>query len=184
MADTWSHRGVTSNPACSFIHNDFLNKISTLSSWPNITVYREIFHQAPFGFVDHHTIDLSLHDGYEAFIHDQQQIPTRSKNWHDFYNALIWHHWPNSKTRLNILQVAENALQADKRNQRTRSQNILTRFDESGAVCFMPPYLSTLLRNKQWGQLFYHQRREFISQTKIYIFGHGLFEKCIVFLRN
>jgi len=38
-----------------------------------------------------------LEGNYELFIQQNQQIPTRSSNWHDFFHYLIWLLFPNTK---------------------------------------------------------------------------------------
>ncbi len=59
-------------------------------------------------FVDQ--LQLPAGEAYEAFIHSRRCIPTRD-NLHDFFNGLIWLHWPLLKQRLNALQAAEIARQ-------------------------------------------------------------------------
>ncbi|MFS9669939.1 DUF3025 domain-containing protein, partial [Klebsiella pneumoniae] len=41
---------------------------------------------------------------YEAHIAATGQVPTRD-NLHDFFNALIWLHWPRAKAALNARQA-------------------------------------------------------------------------------
>jgi hypothetical protein len=33
------------------------------------------------------------------------EVPTRSRNWHDWFNALAWLAWPHSKAALNARHV-------------------------------------------------------------------------------
>lgn len=47
-----------------------------------------------------------LPDGvaYETFIREQRCVPTRD-HLHDFFNGLVWLHWPQLKLHLNQLQA-------------------------------------------------------------------------------
>src|SRR5690606_33806328 len=45
---------------------------------------------------------------YEAFIHRHQAVPTRC-NLHDFFNAMVWLHYPRLKRQLNALQAQQIA---------------------------------------------------------------------------
>ena len=47
-------------------------------------------------------------EAYEAFIHRTASVPTRD-NLHDFFNGLVWLHYPGTKRRLNELQAEEIA---------------------------------------------------------------------------
>ena len=48
--------------------------------------------------------DLPAGTAYESFIFDTASVPTRD-NLHDFFNGLIWQHYPQTKRRLNQLQA-------------------------------------------------------------------------------
>ena len=51
----------------------------------------------------------ALPDGeaYESYIFNSKQCPTR-EGLHDFFNGLMWHNFPRTKTRLNQLQAARS----------------------------------------------------------------------------
>jgi acyl-coenzyme A thioesterase PaaI-like protein len=44
------------------------------------------------------------------------EVPTRSHNWHDWFNALAWLAWPHSKEALNARHV-----RAIRRGEQTRA---------------------------------------------------------------
>ena len=78
----------------------------------------------------------ALPDGcaYEAHIHATGAVPTRD-NLHDFFNALVWLHFPTAKRLLNRLQaaaIARDGVQAS----RGPVRDAATLFDEN-AVLFL-----------------------------------------------
>ena len=61
-------------------------------------VYLALNHRLPSALSDHgwqfvDQLQLPAGQAYEAFIHSRRSIPTRD-NLHDFFNGLIWLHWP------------------------------------------------------------------------------------------
>jgi len=68
---------------------------------------------------------------YEARIWQHGLIATRP-NWHDFFNALIWHSFPRSKMALNAVHWHEMQNQASPR--RSPRRDALTLFDECGVL--------------------------------------------------
>lgn len=113
---------------------------------------------------------------YEAFIHSQHSIPTRC-NLHDFFNGLIWLHWPQLKQQLNAMQAAEIARQGVK-GQRGRLRDAITVLDENGGLLLAPQSLCDALRDKRWQDLFVHQRALW-DQTCFWPIGHALLEKLV-----
>ena len=83
---------------------------------------------------------------YEQFIFETRCIPTRD-NLHDFFNGLIWLHWPQLKQRLNALQAAEIARQGVGA-QRGRLRDSITVLDENGGLLLAPQALCDALRDK------------------------------------
>jgi hypothetical protein len=110
-------------------------------------------------------------------------VPSR-ENLHDFFNALIWLNYPNTKQRLNFLQANE----INRRNQTfdglpkqaTRGQlrDAGTIFDENGLLFVTSePDWYRLLRAHAWKQIFVERRQEFQRSCEIWVFGHALLEK-------
>src|SRR5690348_18111697 len=103
------------------------------AEWPSIEALNDglIDHAAP-RFVAQ-TPDL-LADGlhYEQRIAERGEIATRTGNWHDLLNALVWLRHPALKQALNRRQMAEIARMGSK--QRSRAQYAMTHFDEGGVM--------------------------------------------------
>ncbi len=114
---------------------------------------------------------------YEVRIWQHGEVNTRSANWHDFFNALIWLSFPKSKATLNRLQANE-ILTVGK--QRTPLGQLLTRFDEGGTVLVVKDNECDL-----WKDILtsYHPLRSPLPKQlpshKSIIFGHALFESLI-----
>ena len=113
-------------------------------------------------------------EAYEAFIHRTASVPTRD-NLHDFFNGLVWLHYPETKRRLNELQAAEIA-QAGIGATRGLLRDALTLFDENGAVFIGPKPLWDALRARDWPSLFV-KHRSLWREARLLVFGHALLEK-------
>jgi hypothetical protein len=122
-----------------------------------------------------------LGDGlhYESRIAECGQVATRTGNWHDLLNALIWLRYPVLKAALNARQVAEIALVGAK--QRTRAQCALTHFDEAGIVVQMrDPALLELWDAHDWHGLFWRERAAWRDgRIAVDVFGHALLEHAL-----
>ncbi|WP_081034090.1 DUF3025 domain-containing protein [Comamonas thiooxydans] len=125
-------------------------------------------------FVDQ--LQLPAGQAYEAFIHSRLSIPTRD-NLHDFFNGLIWLHWPLLKQRLNALQAAEIERQGVGA-QRGRLRDSITVLDENGGLLLAPQALCDALRDKRWQELFV-TRRALWEQARFLPIGHALLEKLV-----
>lgn len=120
-----------------------------------------------------------LPDGtaYEQYIRDTRRVPTRD-NLHDFFNGLVWLHFPQTKRRLNALQagaIAADGVQA----VRGPLRDALTVFDENGALLQAPDALWDALRARDWQRLFI-DLRPLWGQARLVLFGHALMEKLVV----
>jgi hypothetical protein len=112
---------------------------------------------------------------YETAIHEQGKVATRSRNWHDFFNALVWLNWPHIKSALNALHI-----RAGVSSIRSRARDALTLLDESGVVvAYSEPSLWDQLRRPEWQGLFVHQRAAVRSSMRFYLLGHALHEKAL-----
>lgn len=110
---------------------------------------------------------------YESFVHATGQCPLR-ENLHDFFNGLVWLHFPRSKARLAALHAAEIARRgADPRGP---LRDALTLFDENGALLLAPPGMWEALRARDWHGLFVARRRAW-DGARLLLFGHGLMEQ-------
>ncbi|MDO4723297.1 MAG: DUF3025 domain-containing protein [Comamonadaceae bacterium] len=111
---------------------------------------------------------------YEAFIHDQWAVPTRD-HVHDFFNGLIWLHFPRSKARLNAIQ-AEQIRQLGIQGRRGPVRDACTLFDENGALLLAPQPLWQALLARDWLALFW-TLRPLWRQAFLVLFGHALLEQ-------
>ena len=125
-------------------------------------------------FVDQQ--QLPAGQAYEAFIRNQRCIPTRD-NLHDFFNGLIWLHWPRLKQQLNALQAGEIERQGVGA-QRGRLRDSVTVLDENGGLLLAPQALCEALREKRWQDLFVRQR-DLWAQAQFFPIGHALLEKLV-----
>ena len=113
---------------------------------------------------------------YEQYIWDTRRVPTRD-NLHDFFNGLVWLHFPQAKRRLNELQAG--AIAADGVHAvRGPLRDALTVFDENGALLQAPDALWNALRARDWQRLFV-DLRPLWAEARLVLFGHALMEKLV-----
>ena len=120
--------------------------------------------------------DLPAGEPYERHIHQTGTVPTRD-NLHDFFNGLVWLHFPQTKTRLNQLQAAASAAQGIQ-PVRGPLRDALTVFDENAAFLVAPPPLWDALEARDWWRLFV-ELRPLWADAQLVLFGHALLEKLV-----
>ena len=113
---------------------------------------------------------------YEAFIHAEHAVPTRC-NLHDFFNAMVWLHYPRLKRQLNRLQ-AQAIAQAGVGAVRGPLRDAATLLDENGALLIAPAALHDALRRRDWMQLGVGLRPLW-QQAQLLPLGHALLEKLV-----
>ncbi len=111
---------------------------------------------------------------YERFIFERRECPTRG-NLHDFFNGLVWHRLPRTKSRLNELQAAEIAAHGIA-GRRGPVRDAITLFDENGALLDAPQPLWDALLERDWRRLFVDLRPRW-SEARLLVVGHALLEK-------
>ncbi|QEZ45604.1 DUF3025 domain-containing protein [Cupriavidus oxalaticus] len=123
---------------------------------------------------------LALPEGsaYEAHIDATGEVPTRD-NLHDFFNALVWLHFPQAKRVLNRIQATVIAREGV-RTTRGGVRDAATLFDEN-AVLFLGEgdEHAEALRGFAWQQLFVTQRHVWDTACRVVPFGHALLEKLV-----
>jgi hypothetical protein len=129
---------------------------------------------APVQFVPQSALPVG--QAYEAFIHQNRQVPTRD-GLHDFFNGLCWLRFPETKTRLNQLQAAQIA-QTGIQPVRGPARDALTVFDENAAFFQGPDALWDALVAKDWQALFI-TLRPLWKDVQLVLFGHALMEKLV-----
>jgi hypothetical protein len=124
-------------------------------------------------------------DPYEIGIHVRGEMPYRARDWHDFFNALAWLAYPETKAALNAAHceaLRREAAEADglRPGTRSRARDALTLFDESGAIVISDdPALLEDLRAFRWKRLFSERRARVCASLRVYVVGHALMEKAL-----
>jgi len=114
---------------------------------------------------------------YELRVHARGEVATRTRNWHDLFNALAWLAYPLSKAVLNAIHASEIARESGGRGP---ARDLLTIFDEGGAlVACSDPYLIELIRGFHWQTLFWRERARVLAGMRILVFGHAVLEKAL-----
>jgi hypothetical protein len=136
----------------------------------------------PLRFVPQESGKLPFDRQYEPRCYLDGEIPTRAKNWHDLFNALVWMSFPKSKAAINARHYQElvNQAEASKDSQRGAVRDVNTLLDESGViVVYGNVEMAGLLRDFKWKELFWQRREQVRASMGFYIFGHGLYEKAL-----
>ena len=118
---------------------------------------------------------------YERHIAETGEVETRSANWHDLFNALVWIAFPRAKAAINAQHAAILAEGGEaEARRRSPERDALTLFDEGGvAVASRSPELLRLLVDFEWKELFWRRRAELESSVRFFAFGHALYEKAL-----
>ncbi len=124
-------------------------------------------------FVAQEEIDTNKY--YEQIICENNIIPTRSNNWHDLFNGLIWLQMPKTKTLLNTIHIKKiNEIGLVPRGA---VRDRVTHFDECGLVLFTrEKRVLEWLSAHDWQTLFVSNRYLWFSKITPFIFGHALWE--------
>ena len=113
---------------------------------------------------------------YEERIYQQGLIASRSHNWHDFFNALVWKKFPKTKAALNAIHYQE--LSKQKNSMRSRKRDLLTLFDECGVIVIANDDILNLIRSHNWHELFVSNRKLWLQgEIQTITFGHAMYEK-------
>ena len=118
---------------------------------------------------------------YESGIYLTGAIPTRTQNWHDFFNALVWQIFPQAKSVLNQLHYQAQLVElSNQALNRCELRDAATLFDESGVivVCSQAALIQ-LIKDFEWKELFWRQRKAVLLSMRFFVFGHGLYEKAL-----
>lgn len=139
---------------------------------------------------------------YDARITKHGEVPSRTRDWHDLFNALCFATFPRSKVALHHRQytileqrVGHTATQLP--GARTREQDALTLFDEGGVVIAVNAMAhqafaemgreerqACIARVVEESQQSPHAPRDvFGGKVLVVPFGHALFEHLIEGLR-
>lgn len=153
-----------------------LNLFAPLAEIPSLSMLNATLSVEGINFVPQSTDPA---ESYEARIFLRGEVETRHNNWHDFFNAVVWHRFSSIKRVINKLHFH---LQMQRYPQKMRSpaENMLTIFDECGAIIVSRNRgLLELLRARNWHELFWQRREELRAELSILIFGHAIYEKAL-----
>lgn len=166
---------------------------SAWSDWPDLPTCNALLQSAatPIIAADGITLRAVAQDGrpeglaghYEMRIHKRGELQTRTGNWHDWFNLLVWRSFPRSKRLLNATHcaaLAETATAKAAIPPRNSRAHACTLFDENGAVILASdPALLELIRAFRWRELFWVRRESLTAAMRCVVFGHSLYEKAL-----
>ncbi len=148
---------------------------------PTITVQNGL----PLSFVAQKYGRLPFEQQYEPRCYLKGEVPMRSNNWHDLFNALVWLAFPKSKAAINArhyhaLMNQNGEIIDASSSQRGAVRDVNTLLDESGViVVYANAELAGLLRDFKWKNLFWQRREQVRKELGFYLFGHSLYEKAL-----
>jgi len=113
---------------------------------------------------------------FERRLVDANELIVRPNDLHDTLNALVWRRFPRMKRAISELHVALGA--AATANARPRRRDVLTLFDEAGALLLSERTdLPALHAAHAWRALFVDRRAAFARDVRVILFGHGALEQ-------
>ena len=115
---------------------------------------------------------------YEIGVYESGRVATRTESLHDWFNALAWLAFPRTKARINALHA--RALPSEPKGRRSPLRDLLTIFDEGGAIVVSrDEELLSLLRNASWKTLFLENRERVLREMRLVVFGHAVQEQSL-----
>nr|WP_298121385.1 DUF3025 domain-containing protein [uncultured Pseudoxanthomonas sp.] len=154
--------------------------LMTATRWPDIEALNARMPPSGHRFVmqDSALLDDGLH--YEARI-ARGYIATRTENWHDLFNAMVWMRHPALKHALNQQQCRHIARMGTR--ERSPAQQALTQFDEAGVIVQVrDQMLLDLWDRHDWAALFHANAARWRNGDihVVAVVGHGLMEQMLV----
>ena len=113
---------------------------------------------------------------YEVHVFETGHVQTRADNKHDLFNALAWLAFPKTKARINAMHAADIPRERENGSgKRGRLRDMLTIFDEGGAIVSCGSDIARLVREAKWRELFVDRHSEF----SIAVVGHAVLEQAL-----
>ena len=109
---------------------------------------------------------------YEIHLFETGEVSTRPENKHDLFNALVWLAFPKTKARINAMHAREIPKEGGKRG---RLRDMLTIFDEGGAIAVCGEEVARLVRGARWKELFVERHRD----LRLVVLGHAVLEQAL-----
>ena len=167
--------------------------MSHFPAWPVLADYQAILESTgkpvltasgiPIRFIPQRPKPAQFSEKYEPRIFLTGEVQTRTANWHDLFNALVWLSFPKSKAVINARHYAAFQQREEKATasaNRQAVQDAITLLDESGVIiACADENLAQLLKTHQWKDLFWHRRDQTRAGMKFILFGHSLYEKAL-----
>jgi len=145
---------------------------AALNRWAEQCTRGESTSRSPVRFVVPDALPLR----YEERIDLRREVVTRPDSWHDFFNALVWLRFPQTKAALNAAHLRSMGRHGAAAG-RGPVRDALTQFDESGIVVVSSDStLLDLLMGRCWKTLFWNRRLEVAQHMRFLVFGHGLYD--------
>jgi hypothetical protein len=168
-------------------HPRLLNALERCSAWPAPEQYDELARLVPRApdvelprFVTQRRDAVTRAGGYEQHVARLSAVPTRPGAWHDFFNMLVWAHFPKLRWALNALHVDRDLGPVDPRNARAPAQNLAATFDESGLLVLSTSQsILDELRALRFRCAFWERRQELLATTRFWVVGHGVLESLL-----
>ncbi len=114
---------------------------------------------------------------YELQVHETGRVETRPESLHDWFNALCWLAFPRTKARINAMHAAEIP---HEKGQRGRMRDLLTIFDEGGAIIVCADAeLNSMVRQFRWQELFWTHRHRVKAAMRFVVLGHAVLEQAL-----
>ena len=159
--------------------------------WPGLDAYQQLLDAQPrpirllsgqaLKIVPQEGKARHFDDHYAPRIYMSGEVQTRTRNWHDFFQFLSWFIFPRTKALINAIHVPEARArlgQGSDPGRRSPVENMLSLFDEGGAVVFSSDAsLLQLIRDFRWKELFWQRRDELRETLQCITFGHAMYEK-------
>ena len=171
----------------SDLHPHLRRALEPLTQWPTPEQYDELSRHVPQArdvqlprFVTENRSAVQQSGGYEQHVARFRAVPTRPGSWHDFFNMIVWAHFPKLRWALNSLHVDPDVGPKDPRNGRAPAQNLAATFDEAGmlVVSESRPILEEL-QALRFKHVFWERRAELLATTHFWVVGHGMLESLL-----
>jgi hypothetical protein len=169
-----------------------LTPLRDCREWPGLEHYQQLLdsveppirtrHGAALKVVPQEGRPDHFEQHYAPRIYLSGEIQTRSRNWHDLFQLLSWFIFPRTKAALNAIHIprARQRLEGGDVGRRTPIENMLSLFDEGGAVLLSSDAtLLQLVRDFKWQELFWQRRNELAANFDCITFGHAMYEKAL-----
>lgn len=180
-----------------YLHSPLFEPISALAArfhgfttWPTLDDYQRVLDTLPepIRLLSGKPLRIVAQDGkphtfadhYAPRIYLTGEIQTRAENWHDFFQYLTWFIFPRAKAQINALHLprARQRLEDGETGRRTPLENMLSLFDEGGAVLVSSDAsLLQLIGEFRWKELFWQRRGALAEKLHCIPFGHAVYEK-------